>query len=78
MRSGDSLTAPLARIIHDGSSRNRRVAMRRTHCLCDPLQDTSNGSPGNGYPHAESRRAEAYLKQYVEATRGEPAQLTDF
>ena len=52
--------------------------MRQTHCMCDPLQDMSNGSRGNGYPHAEPRGAEAYLKQYVEATRGEPAQLTDF
>ncbi len=27
----------------------------------------------NGYPHAEPLEAEAYLKQYVEAVRGEPA-----
>jgi hypothetical protein len=26
----------------------------------------------------EPRAADAYLKQYVEATRGEPAQPTDF
>lgn len=29
----------------------------------------------NGYPHTESRGGEAYLKQYVEATRGEPGRL---
>ena len=42
----------IARIIHDGSSRNRAVAKRDGH--------------------AESHEAEAYLKQYVEAARGEP------
>jgi hypothetical protein len=46
-------TMSLAHIIHDGSSRNRRDAMRDGH--------------------AEPRATEAYLKQYVEVTRGEPA-----
>jgi hypothetical protein len=44
---------PLVHIIHDGSSRNRVVALR------------------DGY--VEPRAAEAYLKQYVEVARGEPA-----
>ena len=39
--------------------------MRRTHCR----------EKSNGYPRAEPREAEAYLKQYVEAARGEPARL---
>ena len=52
--------------------------MRRTHCMFDPLQSMSNGSPCNRCPRAEARAAEAYLKQYVEATRGEPAQPTDY
>ena len=45
--------AGLARIIHDGSSRNREVAKRDGR--------------------VEPRETEAYLKQYVEAARGEPA-----
>jgi hypothetical protein len=43
----------LARIIHDGSSRNRAAALRDRH--------------------AEPRRADKYLKQYVERPSGEPA-----
>ena len=50
---GFDLLRRLARIIHDGSSRNRAVAKRDGH--------------------AEPHEAEAYLKQYVEAARGEPA-----
>ena len=38
-------------------------AGRGTHCR----------EKSNGYPHAEPQEAEAYLKQYVEALRGEPA-----
>ena len=45
----------LARIIHDGSSRNRQDAMRDGH--------------------AERRGTKAYLKQYVEVARSEPARL---
>jgi hypothetical protein len=37
--------------------------MRWTHCM----------EKNNGYPRAEPRGAEAYLRQYVEATKGEPA-----
>ncbi len=43
----------LARIIHDGSWRNRAVALRDEH--------------------ADPPETEAYLTQYVEAARGEPA-----
>ena len=43
----------LARIIHDGLSRNRGVAERDRR--------------------VEPRETEAYLKQYVEVARGEPA-----
>jgi hypothetical protein len=41
-------------------------AIRWTHCM----------EKSNGYPHAEPRGAEAYLRQYVEAARGEPARHT--
>lgn len=44
--------------------------------MFDPLHGaTRNGSPGNGCRHAERRGTEAYLKPYVEATRGEPVRL---
>jgi putative addiction module killer protein len=52
-KDGDTVMILLARIIHDGSSRNCGVAKRDGH--------------------AEPRGAEAYLKQYVDAARGEPA-----
>ena len=53
----------LAHIIRDGSRRNRHDGMRWTHCT----------GKSNGYAHAEPFAAEARLKQYVEAARGEPA-----
>ena len=51
----------IARIIHDSSSRNRVVAW-------------PSASPrGERDGHVEPRETDAYLKQYVEATRGEHA-----